>query len=104
MKQSLIIMLAIALMAAGVSAHEGMSPEMEMAEQLINSKTQCSELTDEQIEMIGDYYMEQMHPGETHELMDEQIGGEGSEALRQMHIGMGRAMHCGEQEAMPKMM
>lgn len=104
MKQSLIIILAIALMAATAQAHEGMDEEMEMAELLINSKTPCSELTDKQLEMIGDYYMEQMHPGEEHETVEEMMGGEGSENLKQVHMGMGRAMYCGEQDAMPKMM
>ncbi|MBI2137143.1 hypothetical protein HYU12_01345, partial [Candidatus Woesearchaeota archaeon] len=71
MKQSLIITLAIALIAATAQAHEGMDEEMEMAELLINSKAPCSELTDKQLEMIGDYYMEQMHPGEEHETVEE---------------------------------
>ncbi len=51
---------------------------------------ECSELTDEDFERIGDAYMESIHPGEAHEVMDRMMGGEGSEALRSMHIRMGR--------------
>ena len=53
------------------------------AEKIIKQKTSCDALTDDQLESIRDYYMEQMHPGELHEIMDERMGGEGSESLRQ---------------------
>jgi len=53
-------------------------------------------LTEEQLEAIGDYYMEQMHPGEAHELMDKMMGGEGSESLRQMHVTMAKRLYCNE--------
>jgi uncharacterized membrane protein len=70
------------------------------AEEIIIDKIPCGELTDDQLEILGDYYMEQMHPGELHEVMDEKIGGEGSESLRQVHINMGKAFYCGEHGAM----
>src|SRR3989338_7951541 len=44
---------------------------------LIDSEISCKELSDEQLEEIGDYYMEQMHPGESHELMDGMMGNYG---------------------------
>lgn len=50
----------------------------------------CEELTDEELERVGDAVMESTHPGEAHERMDEMMGGEGSESLRQMHIQMGK--------------
>jgi len=70
------------------------------AEEIINNKISCDDLNDSQLEMLGDYYMEQMHPGEAHEQMDEMMGGEGSESLKQMHINMGKAFYCGEHDAM----
>lgn len=81
-----------------VSAHG--EETFAQAEELIESKVSCDELTDDQLEVIGDYYMEQMHPGETHETMDEMMGGEGSESLRLMHINMARNFYCGDHEMM----
>ncbi len=63
--------------------------------QLIDSRLGCDKLADKQLEAIGEYYMEQMHPGEQHEWMDEMMGGEGSERLRQMHIQMAKVLYCG---------
>ena len=63
---------------------------------LIDSRVICSELTNEQLEEIGDYYMEQMHPGEAHEIMDNMMGGEGSQSLKQVHINMARRLYCNE--------
>ena len=60
--------------------------DVSEGKQLVESKADCSTLSDSQLEAIGEYYMEQMHPGESHELMDAMMGGEGSESLRQMHI------------------
>ncbi len=66
------------------------------AEEIIMQKISCDDLTESQFEILGDYYMEQMHPGELHEIMDERMGGEGSESLRQVHLNMGRSFYCGE--------
>ena len=72
----------------------------EVAESIINAELPCSQLTDSQLEDLGDYYMEQMHPGESHELMDEMMGGEGSESLKDMHISMAKRLYCGETSTM----
>ena len=74
--------------------------------QLIDSEISCDNLTDEQLEAIGDYYMGQMHQGEAHEIMDKMMGGEGSESLRQMHITMAKRIYCNEGVSgmMPMMM
>ena len=64
---------------------------------LIDSEISCDKLTDEQLEAIGDYYMEQMHPGEAHEMMHDMMGGEDSEMTKQMHINMAKSIYCGEQ-------
>ncbi len=86
---SIILLLSIIV----VFAHEHNFAE---AKQLIDSGVSCNNLNDEQLEAIGDYYMEQMHPGEAHEMMDKMMGGEGSESLRQMHITMARRIYCNE--------
>ena len=70
------------------------------AEEIIKQKISCDNLTDEQLEILGDYYMEQMHPGEAHESMDDMMGGEGSESLKQVHINMGSVFYCKENKSM----
>lgn len=93
-----ILIFTVFLLSIGlVSAHEH---NLEDAKQLIDSNISCDKFTDEQLEMIGDYYMEQMHPGEAHEYMDQMMGGEGSDSLKQMHIQMARNIYCKESGGM----
>src|SRR3989344_9199092 len=87
------IMVVLLLNMGIVSAHEH---DFGETKQLIDSGISCDKLTDEQLESIGDYYMEQMHPNEAHEMMDQMMGGEGSESLRQVHINMAKRLHCNE--------
>jgi len=70
------------------------------AEEIIKQRISCNNLTEDQLEILGDYYMEQMHPGEFHEIMDERMGGEGSESLKQVHINMGKMFYCGQTNAL----
>ncbi|RME78637.1 hypothetical protein D6774_00510 [Candidatus Woesearchaeota archaeon] len=81
----LLIPLALAHTETGIDAQK-----------IISAQTPCSELNDEQLEAIGDYYMEQMHPGEQHELMDEMMGGEGSPQLHDMHVRLAQRFYCDE--------
>ena len=76
-----------------IFAHEH---NFDETKQLIDSGISCNSLTDEQLESIGDYYMEQMHPGEAHEMMDQMMGGEGSDSLKQVHIQMAKRLYCTE--------
>ncbi|MFA4906833.1 MAG: hypothetical protein WC602_01005 [archaeon] len=70
--------------------------EIGEAKSLIDSKSDCKSLSGSQLEIIGEYYMEQMHPGEAHELMDKMMGGEGSESLRRAHTAMAKRLYCNE--------
>ena len=97
--QAILILVAILFVNIWfISAHG--EETFAQAEEIIKQKLSCENLTEEQLEILGDYYMEQMHPGELHEIMDERIGGEGSESLRQAHISMGLAFYCGEHQYM----
>ncbi len=77
---------------------------VEAGRQLIEQGIPCRSLSEEQLESIGEYYMEQMHPGAAHERMDALMGGEGSEQLKQVHIQMTRMFYCGERGAMSSSM
>ncbi len=96
--KKILLLLFLVLSAAFVSAHG--EETFAEAEEIIKAKVPCESLANDQLEAIGEYYMEQMHPGEAHEAMDEMMGGEGSESLMQMHINMGRSFYCGEHEGM----
>ncbi|MDP2685420.1 MAG: hypothetical protein Q8P20_10420 [bacterium] len=90
---TILIFSMLLLSVSLVSAHEH---NFDETKQLIDSGISCDKLTDEQLEAIGDYYMEQMHPGEAHEMMDQMMGGEGSNSLKQMHITMAKRLYCNE--------
>lgn len=58
---------------------------------------ECDQLSDEELERLGDAVMEQQHPGEAHEQMDDMMGGEGSDTLSNVHIHMGKNyLGCGK--------
>ncbi|MBI5223924.1 hypothetical protein HY990_05900 [Candidatus Micrarchaeota archaeon] len=70
--------------------------EISAARVLINSNQTCDKLSPDQLEQIGDYYMEQMHPGSAHDAMERMLGGEGSVNLRLTHIQMAEVLYCGQ--------
>lgn len=86
-------LLVVALLVLPFVAAHG-AESFAQAQSLIAQNASCSTLSEEQLEMIGDYYMEQMHPGEAHEMMDAMHGGEGSLELGQMHTAMARNIYC----------
>ena len=96
MKKITSILVIFLLGIVAVLAQENHDGEIEEGKKLVESKTSCDKLSNEQLEAIGDYYMEQMHPGESHELMDNMMGGEGSESLKQVHINMAKQLYCNE--------
>lgn len=98
---SLLGIFLIIIVSTLISAH---GEDFNKANQIINSNVSCDELTNEQFEMIGDYYMEQMHPGEAHEMMHKMMGGEDSETTRQMHVSMAKSIYCSEDVGMENMM
>ncbi|HII66348.1 TPA: hypothetical protein HA295_06280, partial [Candidatus Woesearchaeota archaeon] len=77
MKKITSILVILLLSIVVVLAQESHDSEIEEGKKLVESKMSCDKLSNEQLEAIGDYYMEQMHPGEAHEIMDNMMGGEG---------------------------
>ena len=96
MKKITSILVIFLLGIVAVLAQENHDGEIEEGKKLVESKMSCDKLSNEQLEAIGDYYMEQMHPGEAHEIMDNMMGGEDSESLKQVHINMARRIYCNE--------
>ncbi len=96
MKKTILILAIFLLSIITVVAQESHDSEIEEGKKLVESKISCDKLSNEQLESIGDYYMEQMHPGEAHEIMDNMMGGEGSESLKQVHINMAKRLYCNE--------
>ncbi len=86
--------IILALLITGIVFGSG--DHIAEGKELYDSNISCSELTDDQLELIGDYIMELMHPGEQHELMDRMMGGEGSESLRAAHINMAQRFYCND--------
>ncbi|OIO40852.1 hypothetical protein COU56_03370 [Candidatus Pacearchaeota archaeon CG10_big_fil_rev_8_21_14_0_10_31_9] len=71
--------------------------ELNQAKALIDSNISCNQLTNDQLEIMGEYYMEQMMPGEAHVRAHQMMGlTEGSEAEEQFHINMTKRIYCGE--------
>ena len=101
MKKAISIFVILLLSIVVVLAQENHDNEIEEGKKLVESKMGCDKLSNEQLEAIGEYYMEQMHPGESHELMHKMMGlEEGSEAEEQFHINMAKTIYCGESSGM----
>ncbi len=95
MRKAFLLLLALASLSFATMEAD----ELAAAKALISSNASCSALNQSQLEQIGDYYMEQMHPGAAHEAMDRMLGGEGSDSLRAAHIQMARVLYCGDTNA-----
>lgn len=89
-------LVVLVLVAGFTAAHT--DDVLEHGREIVDADTPCSELSSEQLEAVGDYFMEQMHPGTAHERMDEMMGGEGSDSLRQAHISMAQNLYCDDEQ------
>ena len=99
-KNRILILAVILLLNLGI-ANAITQQEIKEAKSLIDSKVDCKNLSDSQLEIIGEYSMELMHPGESHEAMHKMMGiKEGSEAEKQFHISMAKTIYCGESGGM----
>src|SRR3989344_1414370 len=97
MKKIMLVFGIFLLSISLVLANGDHQSEIEEGKKLVDTGISCDKLTDEQLESIGEYYMEQMHPGEQHEAMHKMMGmEEGTEYHEQVHVNMARMMYCGE--------
>lgn len=94
--QKSVFIIFLLLLVSTAFAHMGEEAEdFSEAKELVDSKVSCDNLTEEQLEEIGEYIMERMHPGEAHEQMHESMDlEEGTEAEEEFHINMAKSMYC----------
>ncbi|MBI4052844.1 MAG: hypothetical protein HY394_02285 [Candidatus Diapherotrites archaeon] len=93
-KSGLLALVVLAgLIALPVAMAQG-SDDFAQAKALIDRNASCGSLSSEQLELIGDYVMEQIHPGEAHEYVESMMGGEGSDSLKRAHIAMAYRFYC----------
>ncbi len=91
MKKFLSILYLVLIMSTIVFADSN-HDDFSEAQSIIEQRIPYEDLTDDQFELLGDYFMDQM-TGENHDYMDQMMGGEGSAELRQVHINMGKNMY-----------
>ena len=106
MKGKYVVYFVLMLLMVNVSNADEGHPEfseIEQGEALVNAEIPCEDLSETQLEQIGDYVMEQMHPGEAHKIMDEKLGGHGSESLKLAHINMAKMHYCRQFQGMGMM-
>src|SRR3989338_4473171 len=90
------VLMLVLLPLASVAIETDEASEIAEGKELVESGLACDNLSDEQLEAIGEYIMEQMHPGEAHELIHKRMGiEEGTIAHEQLHINIARMMYCG---------
>ena len=99
-KRLLMVLIFSVLFAFVLSINAQAHGNFNETKELIDSGISCSQMSNEQLEEIGDYYMEQMHPGEAHEMMHQMMGGEDSKTTKLMHINMAKSIYCGENTGM----
>lgn len=96
----LIVLISFLLFLSGFGlANDTYTHENEIKEgkNLVESKITCDKLNNEQLEAIGEYLMEQMHPGESHKTIHQMMGmEEETEYHRRFHINMAKMMYCGQ--------
>ena len=98
MKKIILLSVLFLVLSLSISSVIAVSQdELNQAKVLIDSNISCNQLTNDQLEIIGEYYMEQMMPGIAHVRAHQMMGlTEGSEAEEQFHINMAKRIYCGE--------
>ena len=105
MKKAMIIIGIFLLSVALVSPNGDHQTEVEEGKKLVENKISCDKLNDKQLEAIGEYLMEQMHPGEAHDAMHKTMGiQEGTAYHKQFHVNLAQMMYCGNGNMMGGMM
>lgn len=92
----LLIMLVLMLLASQLFAHRGLGLkiEYEIGRTLVAQNVSCENLSDFELEMIGDYYLETKYPGRYHEMIDSGMGSRTEEEINQFHRDVAYEYYC----------
>ena len=93
MKNKLFFWIALLLISVGTIA--AVDDEILVGKKIVEDQVPCGQLSDEQLESVGEYIMETMHPGEAHELMHRMMGiEEGTERHEEFHKAIAERHYC----------
>ncbi|MEM0437785.1 MAG: hypothetical protein QXU54_00625 [Candidatus Micrarchaeia archaeon] len=84
------------LWAPALFAHRGLGlkVEYEIGRTLVAQNVSCENLSDFELEMIGDYYLETKYPGRYHEMIDSGMGSRTEEEINQFHRDIAYEYYC----------
>ncbi|HQT44642.1 MAG TPA: hypothetical protein PLO51_01570 [Candidatus Micrarchaeota archaeon] len=86
------ILMFLALFGAAFAAN---TAEIAAGKALVDARANCTSLNQDQLESIGEYFMELQHPGAAHDYVEAMMGGDGSVSLKNAHIQMAQVLYCG---------
>ena len=90
----IIATILLAVLAPGTEGHETESA-LETGQNLVQFNADCATLSDAQLEAVGEYLMQVMHPTD-HEEMHAYLGfGNNTEAEERFHVNLAKATYCG---------
>lgn len=90
------LVLAFLALVGSALAHEHSEMANLDAKYLVYSGEGCENFSKDELMVIGDYYMEQVHPGFAHKVVHSMLGGDDSETLHNLHIHIAKVWHCME--------
>ncbi len=89
-----LLFVTLLLLSAFATASE--LEELAEGQRIVENNIACDQLSNDELEAVGEYLMELMHPGELHDLMHQRMGiTEGTPEHDQVHINMAQMMYCG---------
>lgn len=91
-----VFLLLAMVLSSSLAYPHGMG-NFSAGQAIVDANTPCDNLAEDDLEEVGELYMERMHPGEAHEFMHERMGLEdGTEAEERFHVNLAKIMYCGE--------
>ena len=92
MKKIFYIIMVLVL-ALGVVADDMIAQGQAIVQQGLS----CDKLSDDQLQSVGEYLMEQMHPGPAHDAMDKMMGlDQNPTEDKAFHVRLAQSMYCGQ--------